>query len=74
LAAGHSEAVLDIGLAASSSGSRVFAALKGMVDAGLDIPHSEEIIPSDDRISGAHADEALAAALETTKAKIEEAY
>ena len=33
VAAGHSEAVLDIGLAASSSGSRVFAALKGMVDA-----------------------------------------
>ena len=74
LAAGHSEAVLDIGLAASSSGSRVFAALKGMVDAGLDIPHSDEIIPSDDRISGAHADDAFAAALETSKAKIEEAY
>lgn len=74
VAAGHSEAVLDIGLAASSSGSRVFAALKGMVDAGLDIPHSDEIIPSDDRISGSHVDDSFAAAIETTKAKIEEAY
>ena len=74
VAAGHSEAVLDIGLAASSSGSRVFAALKGMVDAGLDIPHSDEIIPSDDRISGSHVNDSLAAAIETTKAKIEEAY
>jgi large subunit ribosomal protein L18 len=74
VAAGHSEAVLDIGLAASSSGSRVFAALKGMVDAGLEIPHSDEIIPDDDRLSGAHVDGAFAAALETTKAKIEEAY
>ena len=74
VAAGHSQAVLDIGLAASSSGSRVFAALKGMVDAGLDIPHSDEIIPSDDRISGSHVDDSFAAAIETTKAKIEEAY
>ena len=74
VAAGHSEAVLDIGLAASSSGSRVFAAIKGMVDAGLDIPHSDEIIPSDDRISGSHVDDSFAAAIETTKAKIEEAY
>ena len=74
VAAGHSEAVLDIGLAASSSGSRVFAALKGMVDAGLDIPHSDEIIPSDDRISGSHVNDSFAAAIEKTKAKIEEAY
>ena len=35
LSAGHDEAVLDIGLAASTNGNRVFAALKGMVDAGL---------------------------------------
>ena len=31
LAAGHEDAVLDIGLAASTPGGRVFAALRGMV-------------------------------------------
>jgi len=47
------EAILDIGLK-SSKGSKVFAALKGACDAGLDIPHGESIIPSEDRISGQH--------------------
>lgn len=71
--AGHDEAVLDIGLAASTTGNRVFAALKGMVDAGLWVPHSEDIFPSDERISGAHIDDSLAAAVEKSKNAIEEA-
>ena len=47
-------AVLDIGLNRATQGARVFAALKGAVDAGLDIPYGEEILPSDERIKGAH--------------------
>ena len=54
LKAGVKEAVLDIGLARPERGARVFAALKGGLDAGLDIPHSEEILPSEDRIRGVH--------------------
>ena len=45
------EAVLDIGLQSSKS-SRLFAALKGAIDADLNIPHSEEIIPKEERIKG----------------------
>ena len=71
--AGHDEAVLDIGLAASTSGNRVFAALKGMVDAGLWVPHSEEIFPSDERLAGEHIDKSIAGAVDKTKAAIEEA-
>jgi large subunit ribosomal protein L18 len=74
LAAGHDEAVLDIGLAASSSGARVFAALKGMIDAGLEIPHGESVLPSDERLSGAHINDSYSASIEATKSKIEEAY
>jgi len=33
---------LDTGLVRTSTGSRVFAALKGAVDGGLDIPHNEK--------------------------------
>jgi large subunit ribosomal protein L18 len=51
---GHSAAVLDIGLATASRGGRVFAALKGAVDAGLDVPHGEEILPDEDRMMGGH--------------------
>jgi large subunit ribosomal protein L18 len=52
--AGVSEAVLDIGLATAVPGSRVFAALKGALDAGLRVPHSQEILPAWERIRGEH--------------------
>jgi large subunit ribosomal protein L18 len=48
------EAVLDIGMQTSTLGSRIYAALKGAIDGGLDIPHSEDAFPSDDRIKGKH--------------------
>ncbi|MET1100878.1 MAG: 50S ribosomal protein L18 [Pyrodictiaceae archaeon] len=51
---GIREAVLDIGLHRPTKGARVFAALKGAVDAGLKIPYSEEILPGEDRIRGEH--------------------
>jgi len=54
LAKGVNSAVLDIGLKSSVKGSKVFAALKGAVDAGLDVPHGESVIPGEDRISGEH--------------------
>ena len=47
-------AILDIGLNRATPGARVFAALKGAVDAGLDIPYGEDILPTEDRLKGAH--------------------
>ena len=47
-------AVLDIGLRVPVKGAKVFAALSGIIDEGIDIPHDEEILPSPERISGAH--------------------
>ncbi|MFA4861979.1 50S ribosomal protein L18 [Methanoregula sp.] len=47
-------AILDIGLNRATPGARVFAALKGAVDAGLDIPYGEAILPSEERIKGEH--------------------
>ena len=51
---GVNEAILDIGSHESVNGSRVFAALKGAVDAGLSVPHSEKAFPSKDRLMGSH--------------------
>jgi len=48
------ELVLDIGLQKSVKGSRIYSVLKGCVDSGLSVPHSKEILPSDDRIKGKH--------------------
>lgn len=54
LKAGVRLAVLDIGLHRPVKGAAVFAALKGAVDAGLEVPHSEEIFPEEYRIRGEH--------------------
>ena len=48
------EAVLDIGLKSPTKGTRVFAALKGAVDSGLNLPHGEVVLPEEDRIKGEH--------------------
>jgi large subunit ribosomal protein L18 len=51
---GLDKAFLDIGLHIPSKGTRLFAALKGVVDAGVEVPHSEDVIPDEDRLSGKH--------------------
>lgn len=48
------EVILDIGLHPPSKGTRVFAALKGVLDAGLNVSHSEEKLPDEKRIKGEH--------------------
>lgn len=48
------KAILDIGLQRSTKGNAVYAALKGAVDGGLEIPHSDEILPDESRIKGEH--------------------
>lgn len=46
--------ILDIGLAMSTKGSRIYAAVKGLIDSGVEVPCSEDILPKEDRISGKH--------------------
>jgi len=42
-------ALLDVGIVPTTTGHRVFGALKGAVDGGLDIPHSAKRFPGYDR-------------------------
>jgi large subunit ribosomal protein L5e len=44
-------ALLDVGTKATTTGCRIFGALKGASDGGLDIPHSEKRFPGYDRES-----------------------
>ena len=48
------EALFDMGLYTSTKGSRLYSALKGALDGGLNIPFSEKNLPSSDRVSGKH--------------------
>lgn len=51
---GVEEAILDIGLYPPSKGARVFAVLKGVLDANVNVPHSGEKLPDEKRIEGEH--------------------
>jgi len=51
---GVKEAILDSGLYPSTKGSRIYAVVKGALDAGLKVPVGEEVLPSEDRIKGLH--------------------
>jgi large subunit ribosomal protein L18 len=48
------KAILDVGVHTPVKGSVIYAALKGVVDGGIEVPHSEEVIPPKDRIEGKH--------------------
>ncbi len=66
---GVKEAVLDIGLHTPIKGSKVFAVLKGATEAGLNIPHSEEVLPPEEKLQGKHIEEHRDTKLEVEKVK-----
>ncbi len=67
-------AIADLGLQTTAKGGRIFAALKGVIDAGLKIPVNEAVFPEEDIIKGAHiknaSDEILEKFAKYKKAKV----
>ena len=66
---GIKEGILDIGRYRPTKGNKLFAALKGVVDAGIQCPYDEIMIPSEDRILGKHLDDKIAPLIENIKNK-----
>jgi large subunit ribosomal protein L18 len=54
IAADIEEAVLDIGLNSPTPGSKVFAVQEGAIDAGLDVPHNDDVLADWSRTRGEH--------------------
>lgn len=50
-------AMLDIGLVRTSTGNKVFAVMKGAVDGGVNVPHSEKRFPAYSKEEGFDAEE-----------------
>jgi len=46
--------IVDLGMARTINGARVFAVVKGLVDGGLDISVDEKAFPSEERLMGEH--------------------
>ncbi|UCD72576.1 MAG: 50S ribosomal protein L18 [Candidatus Bathyarchaeota archaeon] len=51
---GVESAVLDVGVKKPVAGSRTYATLKGALDAGLIVPHREDVFAKEDRFGGKH--------------------
>ena len=69
--AGIEYAVLDIGMQTVQHGGVLFATVSGMIDAGLEVPCSEDVLPEEDRLNGKHIDDAIEAAVAALKDKME---
>lgn len=48
------KAVADLGLNQPTKGARVFASLRGIIDAGVDVPHDPAKLPDENRMTGQH--------------------
>ena len=51
---GVKRGILDTGLSPSFKGNRVYSALRGVQEGGIEIPIDEEIAPSEERVKGKH--------------------
>jgi len=51
---GSSEVIIDMGLQQSFYGGRIYAAIKGLVDAGVNVKVSDVVFPVEERLTGAH--------------------
>lgn len=61
------KAIFDIGLQRNIHKSRLYAFLKGVIDAGVEIPHKEETLPTDEDLK---KNEKLAKVLDKVKGEI----
>lgn len=49
-----SECIVDLGLQLSLYGNRLYAAVKGVVDSGVNVRVSDVVFPSEERLTGNH--------------------
>ncbi len=48
------KAIVDMGSFVSKKESRIYALVKGAIDSGLDVPVSDKVLPSEERLKGSH--------------------
>lgn len=51
---GVEKAIVDFGVHRSVRGSRLYAVVKGVLDAGVEVPVNEEMLPPEERLYGDH--------------------
>jgi len=71
LKAGVEYAVLDIGMQTPAKGAVLFAAVAGMVAAGVEIPHGDGVLPAEERLNGAHISDSVKGSVDAVKDAID---
>lgn len=66
----NAEAIIDIGLQRSIAGSRIYAVLSGLIDAGIKIKTDKKILPKKERTEGKHQKKNIQEIAEKVKQKI----
>ena len=46
--------IMDLGMARTLKGGRIFSVVKGLIDGGLDIPANKKVFPAENRLNGEH--------------------
>lgn len=54
---GYKKGIIDLGLRMFVKGGFSSSFIKGLVDSGFNVPHSDDIYPSEDRITGKHIEQ-----------------
>lgn len=65
------DVIVDLGLQEIKFGSRIFAAIKGLVDSGVNVRVAEDVFPEESRLMGDHLKDGSRKVVEATKTKIE---
>jgi large subunit ribosomal protein L18 len=52
---GKGKYIMDLGMARTGKGGRIFSVVAGLVEGGLDIAANKKVFPSEDRLMGEHA-------------------
>lgn len=62
--------ILDIGLQTSTKGSRIYALVKGAIDAGLEVPCDKKMFPKQERLEGKNLKQESAKLFNEIKSKL----
>jgi len=67
---GKKEFIIDLGMARTIDGNRLFSVVKGLFDGGVKINVNERVFPSEERINGEHLKEEVKSMISKLKAKL----
>jgi len=68
---GKGKYIVDLGMARTLKGGRMFAVVKGLIDGGLDIPANEKVFPSEERLNGEYLNPEVKAMIVKVKERLQ---